>query len=60
MQTLRYVGSTLQPLEILLRLFTGVKALSYEGVKVYTSAVASVSKVWRFYSVEALNFEGLL
>ena len=35
-----------------------VKGLPYEGVKVYKSAVVSVSTVRRFYNVEAHNFEG--
>ena len=35
-----------------------MKGLPYEGVKVYKSAVVSVSTVRRFYNVEALNFEG--
>ena len=51
-QTLRYDNSILQPLAVLLWLFTGVKALPYEGVKVYRSAVASVSKVRWFISME--------
>ena len=51
-QTLRYDNSILQPLVILLWLFTGVKALPYEKIKVYRSAVAFVSKVWWFISME--------
>ena len=35
-----------------------VKGLPYEGVKVYKATVAFVSTVWRFYNVEAHNFEG--
>ena len=58
MQTLRYKGSILQPLAVLLRHFIGVKALPYEGVKVYKATVAFVSTVRRFYDVEAHNFEG--
>ena len=37
-----------------------VKGLPYEGVRVYKSAVVSVSTVRRFYNVEALNFENLV
>ena len=37
-----------------------MKGLPYEGVRVYKSAVVSVSTVRRFYNVEALNFEGLV
>ena len=51
-QILRYDNSILQPLAVLLWLFTGVKALPYEGVKVYRSAVAFVSKVRWFISME--------
>ena len=32
--------------------------LPYGGVKVYKATVAFVSTVWRFYGVEAHNFEG--
>ena len=51
-QTLRYDNSILQPLAVLLWLFTGVKALPYKEEEGYRSAVASVSKVRWFISME--------
>ena len=58
MQTLRYEGSILQPLAVLLRHFIGVNGLPYGGVKVYKATVVFVSTVRGFYNVEVHNFEG--